>query len=101
MTDFPSGSATLRMSPADAAAYPERIAEFRAEFPDGEVVVDEDTSCPHCRAMGQVVDEHGQLRDAVTGEPLGYVTVLFDERASERAAEQARRAARRAKREGR
>lgn len=44
------------------------VAEFREAYPDGEVIVSEDATCPHCAAQGIRVDEHGIIRDAVTGE---------------------------------
>jgi hypothetical protein len=45
-----------------------RVAEFREAFLAGEVIISDDASCPHCAVQGIQVDEHGMIRDAVTGE---------------------------------
>lgn len=53
---------TFRITPADAAGHPELIEEFRRSCPGGEVVIGEDTTCPHCRAAGIRVGDDGVIR---------------------------------------
>lgn len=60
---------TLRLTHEDMQdpAIAAEVAEFRAAYPDGEVIVSDDAACPHCAAQGIRIDEHGQILDATTG----------------------------------
>jgi hypothetical protein len=57
----------LRLTHEQAEAEPHLEAEFLAEFPHGEVIIADDTTCPHCAAAGIRVAEDGQVLDAATG----------------------------------
>ena len=73
---------TLRLTHEQAEAEPHLAAEFLAEFPHGEVIVDDTAECPHCAAAGITVTPDGIA-------PTG------DYRARRKARRQAERKARR------
>jgi hypothetical protein len=76
----------IRVTSQQAEEHAAEIAEMVAAHPGTEVIVSEDTACPHCTALGITVGEDGVIRDSDGRPAAGGVHSTMDLTAAQVAA---------------